>query len=53
MIPTKPFISLSGHGNYIPVSYDWDYSVMLPFYFFRHPSLAIPVVCYNKTTRRG
>ena len=44
---------LTGHGNYIPVSYDWDYSVMLPFYFFRHPSLALPVVCYNKTTRRG
>ena len=39
---------LSGHGNYIPVSYDWDYSVMLPFYFFRHPSLALPVCAITK-----
>ena len=39
---------LSGHGNYIPVSYDWDYSVMLPFYFFRHPSLALPSCAITK-----
>ena len=39
---------LTGHGNYIPVSYDWDYSVMLPFYFFRHPSLALPVCAITK-----
>ena len=39
---------LSGHGNYIPVSYDWDYSIMLPFYFFRHPSLALPVCAITK-----
>ena len=39
---------LSGHGNYIPVSFDWDYSVMLPFYFFRHPSLALPVCAITK-----
>ena len=39
---------LSGHGNYIPVSYDWDYSVMLPFYFFRHPSLALPACAITK-----
>jgi hypothetical protein len=39
---------LSGHGKYIPVSYDWDYSVMLPFYFFRHPSLALPVCAITK-----
>jgi len=39
---------LSGHGNYIAVSYDWDYSVMLPFYFFRHPSLALPVCAITK-----
>ena len=39
---------LMGHGNYIPVSYDWDYSVFLPFYFFRHPSLAIPICALTK-----
>ena len=39
---------LTGHGNYIPVSYDWDFSVMLPFYFFRHPSLALPVCAITK-----
>ena len=39
---------LTGHNDYIPVSYDWDYSVMLPFYFFRHSSLAIPVCALTK-----
>jgi len=39
---------LSGHDDYISVSYDWDYSVMLPFYFFRHPSLALPVCALTK-----
>ena len=39
---------LSGHDDYIPVSYDWDYSLMLPFYFFRHPSLALPVCALTK-----
>jgi hypothetical protein len=39
---------LMGHGNYIPVSYDWDYSVFLPFYFFRHASLAIPICALTK-----
>ena len=39
---------LSGHDDYIHVSYDWDYSVMLPFYFFRHPSLALPVCALTK-----
>ena len=39
---------LTGHGNYIPVSYDWDYSLFLPFYFFRNPSLAIPVCALTK-----
>ena len=39
---------LNGHDNYIPVSYDWDYSVLLPFYFFRHPSLALPVCALTK-----
>jgi len=39
---------LTGHDGYIPVSYDWDYSVMLPFYFFRHPSLSIPVCALTK-----
>ena len=39
---------LTGHGNYIDVTYDWDYSVLLPFYFFRNPSLAIPVCALTK-----
>ena len=39
---------LTGHGNYIDVAYDWDYSVLLPFYFFRNPSLAIPVCALTK-----
>jgi hypothetical protein len=39
---------LTGHDNYIAVSYDWDYNVLLPFYFFRHPSLAIPVCAITK-----
>ena len=39
---------LMGHGNYISVSYDWDYSVFLPFYFFRHQSLAIPICALTK-----
>tara|TARA_B100001996_G_scaffold331158_1_gene279681 strand:- start:14684 stop:16123 length:1440 start_codon:yes stop_codon:yes gene_type:complete len=39
---------LTGHDNYIPVSYDWDYNILLPFYFFRHPSLAIPVCALTK-----
>ena len=39
---------LGGLGNYIAVSSDWDYNVLLPFYFFRHPSLAIPVFALTK-----
>tara|TARA_X000000368_G_scaffold349736_1_gene289898 strand:+ start:5068 stop:6246 length:1179 start_codon:yes stop_codon:yes gene_type:complete len=39
---------LSGHDNYIKQSYDWDYNVLLPFYFFRHPSLSIPVCAITK-----
>jgi len=39
---------LTGHDNYIDVAYDWDYNVLLPFYFFRHPSLAIPVCALTK-----
>jgi plastocyanin len=39
---------LTGHGNYIDVAYDWDYSLFLPFYFFRNPSLAIPVCALTK-----
>jgi hypothetical protein len=39
---------LTGHDNYIAVSYDWDYNVLLPFYFFRHPSLSIPVCALTK-----
>ena len=39
---------LEGLDNYISVSYDWDYNVFLPFYFFRHPSLSIPVFALTK-----
>jgi hypothetical protein len=40
---------LTGHNNYYyNVTYDWDYNVLLPFYFFRHPSLAIPVCALTK-----
>jgi hypothetical protein len=39
---------LTGHGNYIDVEYDWDYNLFLPFYFFRNPSLAIPVCALTK-----
>jgi hypothetical protein len=39
---------LTGHGNYIDVTYDWDYNLFLPFYFFRNPSLAIPVCALTK-----
>ena len=39
---------LTGHSNYIDVTYDWDYNVFLPFYFFRNPSLAIPVCALTK-----
>ena len=40
---------LTGHNNYYyNVNYDWDYNVLLPFYFFRHPSLAIPVCALTK-----
>ena len=39
---------LAGHGDYINVSYDWDYNILLPFYFLRHPSLAIPVCALSK-----
>ena len=39
---------LSAHGNYINVTQDWDYSILLPFYFLRHPSLALPVCALTK-----
>jgi len=45
---TQTLYFLTGHNDYIAVSYDWEYSVLLPFYFFRHPSLAIPVCALTK-----
>jgi hypothetical protein len=39
---------LTGHDNYIDVTYDWGYSLFLPFYFFRNPSLAIPACALTK-----
>jgi len=39
---------LTGHDDYIHVHADWEYNTLLPFYFFRHPSLAIPVCALTK-----
>ena len=39
---------LTGHDDYIHVHADWEYNILLPFYFFRHPSLAIPVCALTK-----
>lgn len=39
---------LTGHGNHIVFSDPYTFYVNLPFYFFRHPSLAIPVCAITK-----
>lgn len=39
---------LTGHGNHIIFSNPYTFYVNLPFYFFRHPSLAIPVCAITK-----
>jgi len=40
---------LSGQNYYIvPSSGEYTYNVLLPFYFFRHPSLSIPICALRK-----
>lgn len=40
---------LTGHNNHLNVSTSYDtFYLNLPFYFFRHPSLAIPVCAITK-----
>ena len=40
---------LSGQNYYIvPSSGEYTYNVLLPFYFFRHPSLSIPICSFIK-----
>jgi len=39
---------LNGHGGHINFPSDTDLYINLPFYFFRHPSLAIPVCSITK-----
>jgi len=39
---------LSGHNNHIVFSEPYTFYINLPFYFFRHPSLAIPVCAITK-----
>ena len=39
---------MTGHNNHIQFSKPYTFYVNLPFYFFRHPSLAIPLCAINK-----
>ena len=39
---------LTGHGYHIDFSEPYTFYVNLPFYFFRHPSLAIPTCAITK-----
>ena len=39
---------LNGHGSHIDFTDPYTFYVHLPFYFFRHPSLAIPVCAITK-----
>jgi len=39
---------LTGHDQYITVGSEFTYNVLIPFYFFRHPSLALPVHALTK-----
>ena len=39
---------LSGHGYHLSFSEPYTFYVNLPFYFFRHPSLAIPMCAITK-----
>lgn len=39
---------LNGHGEHIGFSQPYTFYINLPFYFFRHPSLAIPLCAITK-----
>jgi hypothetical protein len=39
---------LNGHGNYLTYPNEYTYFLDLPFYFYRHPSLAIPTCALTK-----
>jgi hypothetical protein len=39
---------LNGHGNYLSYADEYTYFLDLPFYFYRHPSLAIPTCALTK-----
>lgn len=39
---------LTGHGSHIDFKAPYTFYVNLPFYFFRHPSLAIPLCALTK-----
>lgn len=39
---------MTGHNNHLRFSEPYTFFVNLPFYFFRHPSLAVPVCAITK-----
>jgi len=39
---------MTGHNNHLRFSEPYTFFVNLPFYFFRHPSLAIPICAITK-----
>ena len=39
---------LNGHGNLLGYTTDYTYFLDLPFYFYRHPSLSIPICALTK-----
>ena len=39
---------LNGHGNILTYQGEYNYFMDLPFYFYRHPSLAIPTCALTK-----
>jgi hypothetical protein len=45
---TQSLYFLNGHGNFLTYSGDYTYYLDLPFYFYRHPSLAIPTCALTK-----
>ena len=45
---TQTLYFLNGHGNFLTYSGDYTYYLDLPFYFYRHPSLAIPTCALTK-----
>ena len=45
---TQTLYFMTGHGNHIQFSDPYTFYVNLPFYFFRNPSLAIPMCAITK-----